>query len=352
LKPHDRELFDKIFEDEIRKKTHTIIDETENDKKHLELVNFCANIFVPGSSVDEQTGYKLVVLEPLYSLDIKNFDFALLRIENASLILVECKHSVSDAKNLVEDTFKAVQETLKNQKNLENVIGNTIFQIEFVLCVPALNAPEIREEVVSRDFPICVWGFDLWKREVRLFGDEKETEKELLSGRIHKDKNLNKLLFKGIKSHRGFIRLAPIIPSSHMCTILVHVSEVLSLEMKGPQEYTGFQYSDIYNVLQREMGTFTALTDEERAALCARIIETGLKKGILRDLTEDIPELNRKLFQFSVKRPKALARNTEKTYIERNARKLAEKSVIERFRRETGFKNLTAFQDDADNASD
>ena len=330
----------------MRKKTLTIIEETENDRKHLELVNFCANIFVPGSVVDEQTGYKLVVLEPLYTLNIKNFDFALLRIENASLILVECKHSVSDIKKLVEDIFKAVQETLKNQENLENVIGNAISQIEFVLCVPALNAPEIREQVVSRDYPICVWGFDLWKREIRLFADEKEIEKELLSGRVHKDKNLNKLLFKGIKSHKGFIRLAPIIPSSHMCTILVHVGEILSLEMKVPHEYLGFQYSDIYNVLQREMGSFTALTDEERATLCAKIIETGLRKGILHDLTEDVKELNRKVFQFSIRRPKAIARNTEKIYVERNAQKLAEKSVIDRFKKETGFTNLTAFQTD------
>ncbi|MDH5481787.1 MAG: hypothetical protein OEY22_02755 [Candidatus Bathyarchaeota archaeon] len=120
--------------------------------------------------------------------------------------------------------------------------------------------------------------------------------------------------------------------------------------MKGPQEYAGFQYSDIYNILQREMGTFTALTDEERAALCARAIEIGLKKEILRDLTEDITELNRKVFQFSIKRRKALAQNAEKTYIKRNARKLAEKNVVERFRRETGFTNLTAFGEEAGKA--
>lgn len=103
MKPSDQKIFDKILEDEIRKKSRTIIDEIENDRRHLDVVNFCANIFVPGSSVDEQTGYKLIILEPLYSLHIRNFDFALFRIENASLILVECKHSVSDAKNLVED---------------------------------------------------------------------------------------------------------------------------------------------------------------------------------------------------------------------------------------------------------
>jgi hypothetical protein len=319
-----------------------ILDEYDKDKNHLDWVNLCANMFVPGSTIARETDYNLILVDPLYTLNVKNFDLAILRIENASLILVDCKHSVSDPDSLIEEINGAVKATFKNKSLLEKIIGNRIADMEFVVVVPALDAPQIHQIAVEKNYPICVWGLDFWKNELRLMGVDTETEREILSGRAHKDKKLNRLLFNGIKSNKGVIRPITIMPSSHMCTILVQISEIMSLGLRTTPMHTDFSYSDAYNVLRKEMGKITSLTDEECTSLCERTIATAVRKGIFHDLTEDTQELNRKVFQFTAK-PRAIARNTENNYVQKNARKLAEKNVVERFRRESGFRNLRDF---------
>jgi hypothetical protein len=336
-----QKIFDEILEDEVKKKARVILDEYDKDKNHLSWVNLCANIFGPESQATKETGYKLIIIDPMNSLDIKNFDLGIFRIENESLILIDCKHSVSSPESVVEDIYEAIKATYANKNQLEQIIGNNIANIEFVLVVPALDASKVHGICASKNYPICVWGLDFWKNELRLIGSEGEIDSDVLSGRVHKDKKLNRLLFRGIKSNKGLVRPITIMPSSHMCTILVQINEMLSLTMKTSTD-TDFQLSDVYNTLRKEMGKITALSDEDCHVLCEKIIATALRKGVFQDLTQDTAEQNRKVFRFTPSR-RALARSTENYYVQRNAIKLAEKVVVERFRSESGFRNLGDF---------
>lgn len=341
----EKEKLDSIFNEEIRKKKRTILEEIQKDRLHLELVNFCANLFVPGLELDQKTGYKLLLVEPLFTLGIKNFDLAIFRSENRSLILVDCKHSISDVKGLIRELSLNISETKKHQDELEELIGNPIDQIEYVLCAPAIYVKDLLDEIESQNAPVCVWGCNMFTKEIRLFSRSDNTELEIQSGRVHRDKNLNKFLFKGIISKISVTRSVPILFSSHMCTLLIHVNQYLYLERISQKLENAFTFSDVYNTLLTQYQKYTETPEEEIRRLTKAMFETAKRKGIHEDLTPDIIELEHKTFKVTGRQTNArvIAENTRKKYVIANAQRLAETSTIDRFKRETGITGLNAF---------
>jgi hypothetical protein len=347
LSQDQRKILDKILEDETRKKRRVLLEHIEIDQNHLEILNFCANFFVPGQLLPGRTGYSLVLVDPLYSLGVKNFDLGIFRRENASLILTECKSSVSNPEELVDDLNEAVNITNERKDELEKVLGNNIADpIEFALCIPAVYADDVHKKILETQTPICVWAADLWKRKMKIFTSKEDTENEIRAGRLHRDRNLNSLLGRGVESKLRAIRSIPILPSSHMCTLLVYISELIYGETKEPRKYGEFQYSDVFSILTREMGRLTGLSDKDFQNLTKKILETGHRKGIFRDLAEDVLELPRKIFQISGRRTNAevVRRHVLETYVDHNAREKAKSESIIRYRRETGVTTLNSFR--------
>ena len=117
-----KEIFEllQIEKEEIIKK------EIEIDHKHLEIVNFCANLFKPFTMLYRETEYKLLLYEPLSELDIRNFDIAIYNTNSNVLILVECKSSYSDHKDKVDDIREEIKIMNENLAKLEDAIGDDI----------------------------------------------------------------------------------------------------------------------------------------------------------------------------------------------------------------------------------
>lgn len=341
----EKEKLDSIFEDEIRKKKKTILDEIRKDRLHLELVNFCANLFIPGLELNQKTGYKLLLVEPLFTLGIKNFDLAVFRNENRSLLLIECKHSISNVKKLVQDVSQNISETERHRTELEELIGSHVDQIEYVLCAPAIYVNDLLDETVDQDIPVCVWGCDRFTKEIRLFSKTENVEQEIESGRVHKDKNLSKILFQGVISELGVTRSVPILLSSHMGSLLIHVNQYLYLERISQELENVFTSSDVYNVLLTRYQKYTQISEEDAAKIAEAIIAIARRKGIYEDLTPDIIELENKTFKVSGRQTNArvISENTHKKYVVMNAQRLAEKSTIKRFKEEIGFTGLNKY---------
>lgn len=346
LSLEQRRVLDKILEEETRKKSRLILESIESDQNHLEIVNFCANFFVPGQLLPDKSGYSLALVEPLYSLGIKNFDLGIFRKKNESLILVECKSSISKSREILDDLDEGIQVTNQRKNELEKVLGNKIADpIEFALCLPATDALEVHKEILKRQTPLCTWGADLWKREMKLFTSREDAEVEIQAGRLHRDANLNSVLGRGVKSTLRAIRSIPILPSSHMCTLLVYVSELIYLKTKARGILGEFQFSDVFNILTREMGRLTGLSDENFETLTANILKTALRKGVLKDQTEDVLELSRKMFQISGRKTNAEAvrQGVEKAYVDHNALEKAKLESLDRYKEETGITTINSF---------
>lgn len=352
LSDEEKEVLDKILSDETRKKRIILENSILDDNNHLEIVNFCANFFSPGQPLTEKTGYSLVLLEPLYPLKVKNFDLGLFRKENSSLILVECKSSISDCKELVNDLGKSVSEATNRKNELERVLGNKIADpIEFAACVPALEAPEVYKETVRVNKPICVWAASLWEKRMKLFGNKEDTKTEIESGRLHKDGNLNSMLGTGVEPKLNFLRTISILPSSHMCTLLVHVSVLIYQKTKESRISNEFQYSDVLNILMKELRAMTGLSTEDFQRLATNIFNTALKKDIFKDLTEDTEELTRKIFHISGRRTNSniVQKEVGETYVAHNAREKALMESITRYEKERGITHVTTWMSDQNN---
>jgi hypothetical protein len=346
LSSKQQEILDKVLEEETRKKQKEILNSMERDQKHLELVNFCANFFVSGQPIPEKTGYYLTLVEPLYPLGVKNFDLGIFRLENSSLILVECKSSVSDYKKLMADLKKAIDTTNRMKKDLENILGNKIAApIEFVLCLPAVDANEAYNETVKNNIPVCVWAASQFEGKLKHFNNRQNAQSEMLAGRLHRDGNLSSQLSRGVESKCRAIRPIAILPSSHMCTLLVYVSELIYMVTKVAKKTGDFMYSDIFTILKKELGRMTSLSDENLVELAEKMFEVALRKGIFQDLSEDVSELKRKIFQISGRKTsaEAIRKNVEDTYVDHNAKEKAKITAIESYRIKTKTPDITSF---------
>jgi hypothetical protein len=345
LSSDQKTVLDRILDEETRQKSREILKHIETDQKHLEIVNFCANFFLPGELLPEKTGYLLYLIEPLYTLGIKNFDLGFFRRENASLILTECKSSISDPGKLVDDLNKAIDATKSNKNAIEKIFGNKIADpIEFALCIPAIDAPIVHKEIIQRQASICTWAAAQFERKIRLLSDQTDTRNEILAGRLHKDGNLNSFLGNGVESKLRAIRSISILPSSHMCTLMVHVGELIYRGSKAQGSYGEFQYSDVFSILTKEMGRMTGLSEKDFDSLVTSILTTGKRKGIFKDLTDDVQELPRKTFQIAGRRSSAetVHRDVKETYINHNAREKAESESLLRYKKEKGITTLNS----------
>ena len=345
LSTKQKEFLDKILDDETRQKRKALEDSLVNDRNHLEIVNFCANLFLPGQMIPEKTGYSFVLVEPLYPLRVKNFDLGFFRKENSSLILTECKSSVSDSTGLIDDLNKSIVETSSRKAELERVLGNKIADpVEFAVCLPAVDAQDVHNEIVAKKAPICVWAASLWERKMKLFGGREETKTEIELGRLHRDSNLNSILGTGVESN--LLRSIPILPSSHMCTLLVYVAELIYLKTKERMVSSAeFQYSDVLNILSKELKNMTGLSERDFEDLTTNVFRTAIKKDVFRDLTEDIEELTRKMFQISGRRTSAevVRNNVEQSYLDHNAREKAKIQSLTQYKKEKGFTEITSW---------
>lgn len=348
------DILEKILEDETRQKRREILNHIEVDQKHLEIVNFCANFFIHGQLIPEKTGYCLTLTEPLYSLGVKNFDLGIFRSENSSLILVECKSSVSDFGKLVDDLEKSITTATERKSDLEKILGNQIMDpIEFALCLPAVDANDAYKETLKKQIPICVWGASQFEGKIKHFANQDKTTSEIQAGRLHRDGNLNSLLARGVESKCRAIRSIPILPSSHMCTLLVYVGELIYLANKSQRKHGEFQYSDVFSILEKDLGHMTSLSEEDFARLTTNILSVGLRKGVFIDLTTDIPEPSRKIIQIGGRKTSAeiVRKNIENVYVEHNAKEKAKENAVTRYKKETGTTSIMSFMgpDDRNN---
>ena len=346
LSEAQQELLDQVLEEETRQKQREITSHMERDQKHLEIVNFCANFFESGQPIPEKTGYYLTLVEPLYSLGVKNFDLGIFRFENSSLILVECKSSILDFKELMRDLKKAIDTANEKKNDLEELLGNRIvLPIEFALCLPAVDALDAHQETLKSNTPVCVWGASQFEGRLKLFNNQQVTADEIGAGRLHRDGNLNSQLTRGVESKSRAIRPIAILPSSHMCTLLVYVSELIYMETRASKKSGDFVYSDVYAILEKELRHMTSLSSTDFSRITENIFEVALRKGIFEDLTEDISELKRKTFQVMGRKTSAevVRRNVEGTYVDHNAKEKAKLTAITQYRVKTRTPDITSF---------
>lgn len=325
----EKEELKGLFARQIEIKKEIIETNIRNDRAHLTIVNFCINPFYSGGSISTKTGYLFIRVEPLYTLQIKNFDIAIYSKKSKNLILVECKSSIFDAKKDVEDILEKIKAADDNHDLLENVVGDKITNKEYVLCSSSSEIHKIKPVVVSKNTPICLWSADIFKKKLFLEKVGVDTTSEIKSGRLHRDALIRDLLI-GRTTVVGSVPTVVFLPSSHMCTILMEVCFRLRLHMER-EGIEWAHFSDVQKVIMKEC-TLANFSSDEIISLTRKVVEQAQKIKVFTDRKPTMADITQK--EFDVLKRKSLGwiiKAVRQEYIRLKAREKAGEKAVEEF---------------------
>ncbi len=331
LSQDKRDELDAFYETKLKDNKERIENGIETDKNHLEIVNYCANFFQIGSIINLDLGYVLLVVDSLYGTGRKNFDLAIFHQERKHLILVECKSSISDINKELNDIKEKIDQTLENLEELTTLLGDEIIHIDFVICTDGNLALELVESILDKGYPICTWACSPNRKEIKLFKSRREEHGESMKfGRVHKDEDLNLMLYKAVKSKLGSNKILPFLPSSNMCNVLTEVNFKLKQLHEGGtiEDAENISFKDVYFIVERIL-KLRVLDNIELDKLVEKIIKKGIKKEIYQDKTKELTDIKRKLIKF------ILASNTPKRIVSRTVKKYVDLNAAERAREDT-----------------
>jgi hypothetical protein len=200
----------------------------ERSEYHDKLVDICISAFGPESKCYNDLGYAFISSEPLVELGVKNFDVMIYNDKMKHAIFVECKSSAkSNRGKYISDAYEAKKNVIENQKYLEEMLGDKIQTMEFVICVPSeitdgivreLERKEKEGEIdVTSNELLLIWQVNIFAREVlQLFTRINSRDKPYKSQ--HNDIKLTKILGSDGHEVKSEV-LTKFYPSSHPLTI-------------------------------------------------------------------------------------------------------------------------------------
>lgn len=140
-------------------------DAVETAQNHDDIVESTITAFGPRSEVYQDTGWKLLGVEPLYERDpaIRNPDVLIGHDDHDFLVMVECKTGLSGSQNVLTQIREQAEVVLDHADYLKQKTGCSFSDVERVLCVPgkmadqAVRAIEQEEKNENPDVPIYLW---------------------------------------------------------------------------------------------------------------------------------------------------------------------------------------------------
>jgi len=335
LTKDNKEYLEDIKEKKYKIHKVRIKEGIETDKNHLMLVNLCANLFQYGTYFNEKYGYRVVLIEPFIEEGDKNFDLAIFNKNTNTLILVECKYSLSNISKKLNDIEKAIKSSNEKIKKYENILGNKIDNIEYVLCTDSNDSIEVADKILEKNMPLITWGCSLSKSELKLFimKGKEEHGSAYISHRVHSNEDFNKDLYEGAKSLGGTTNLFKFLPSINTAIILTEINMTIK-EMieKDEIKKNEIDFINIYHILEKELN-YSTLNESDIEKIALRIIEKAKIKEIyeLSDAISDDNNVKKQKLniKISITSGKKVKEKTEENYIELNAARRAEKEAIE-----------------------
>jgi hypothetical protein len=327
----DRSELEGSLADEIDAQKGVIEQNIYRDKQHLAIVNFCADKFSAGSRLSGDTGYFWVRVEPLYGLHVKTFDIAIYNKVTHALVLVECKSALREARNELRDLKDKIEVTNARKVELENVVGDDISLLEFVLCVKAGDAPLAKPILASQNVACCLWSADVFGETLILEKLGPDSASEIVAGRLHHDSRLRERLLKGSQDKQS-LRTITFLPSSHMATILEETIPQLRSELDRGQK-DDFGLRDLKTLMTREL-SLQNFDNEEQLALAIRVLHSALEAGVIIDKTATTTDEYEKRFRLAslTHQHRRLIEDCHNRYVAHHAKENALKRILQEYR--------------------
>jgi len=298
------------------------------DLAHLQLVSLCINPFTENSTIG--CGYLFIRTDPLLSVGEKIPDVLLYHSGDKLVVLVECKSSVADPRKEVGEILSKVETARRHKELLEQTIGDTIGDIEFVVCVAPEFIVNMKEAIRGTNEHVCLWSANALNKTIFLIPIDDDKSKKPWERGTHRNADLTSSLIDGLRPESGSVRIQPFLATSNMGIIVSELFPRLALELmtSGSKQFVGM---DVLTLVERLLPNHER-TELERISSAS--LDTACHIGIVTDDSPGQHNPSEKSFSFAMKHLSG-AKIQEK-YVKEKAQEAAREQIVEEIGRHRG----------------
>lgn len=312
--------------------------------KHDNLLTSTISAFLPGGSVQQETGWMFRGAEPLSEYNEPNADAIFCNPDRNIALIVECKTSLSSPGGALTQVYDAAEAVRDYEDELSANIGMEIEQLETAICVPSYLDEQIAHRIEEEERNgeaeerVYVWRLHYLKEGERLdlfTSFDNRTKSEATH-----DSELSQVLNSGAEITKERQATPSFFPSSHTFHIMeAAFSQILKrrVQNEGPmREFTDTELRDILTS-QRHLPHYNAddIGDRIFDGLIDRLGTGNLITNIGPDDTELTGGDEYYRFRVRGRSIETILKNLQKKYQEEAVRQKLEikamRKVIEEF---------------------
>jgi hypothetical protein len=243
----------------------------ERSKKHDSMLTSTISAFLPGGSIERETGWAFRGAEPLSELNEPNADAIFCNPDRNIALIVECKTSLSSPGKALTQIYDAADAVREHRHELSENIGMQIDEIETAICVPSYLDEQIahriehEEENGGAEEQVYVW---------RLHYLQEGEKLDLFTSFVNRtrseashDSVLSRVLSSGVEITKERQVTPSFYPSSHTFQIMeAAFAQVLKQRMKEDGPLRDFTAEELRAILtsQRHLPHYAAEDVGER----------------------------------------------------------------------------------------
>lgn len=332
-----------------------INNEIDNDKRHQNLIKFCARAFA-NTDLAIKSGYKFYFTEPLIEFCASHdgnscFDILLFNESSRSAIFIECKTSIpSKTRSTMKGLEKSIHHVQSKLDYLSDIISIPINpeKIEYVLCIYDKDSDKIIESLASQSQRGSESAYDPELIKLWIYRPMSKVMQLHLS-HAHDNQELTRMLLAGFdeKSSKSRFEL-PYSFSSHHYTIIqlaiigdCYRKNLLNQFLDDPKI---IKIDDISATLERNLSL--GMPSDRKRELINEKVEHIIKYGEQHKLIE---KLNNNELRLICKgfRIDLVSKNIKEKFfnnwVEDKSNEMGKEKALNEYKRRAGVRQLSDF---------
>jgi len=324
-----------------------------NGRKHDNLLMATISAFLPGGSIQQQTGWTFRGAEPLSEYNEPNADAIFCNPDRNIALIVECKTSLSSPGNALTQIYDAAEAIREYRTELSENIGMEIERLETAICVPSYLDEQLAQRIEHEEQnddaleQVYVWRLHYLEKGERI--DLFTSFDNRTASEATHDSELTQLLNSGVEISKERQATPSFFPSSHSYHIMEGAfSQLLKKRIQNEEPLREFSDTELHNILtsQRHLPHYNA--NEIGSRIYDGLIDRLKSDNLITTIDQEETELTEgeKFYRYRVR-----GRSVE-TVLENLKKKYRSKAVDQKIEIKAMKKVVEAFDEDQSSLDD
>jgi len=324
-----------------------------NGRKHDNLLMATISAFLPGGSIQQQTGWTFRGAEPLSEYNEPNADAIFCNPDRNIALIVECKTSLSSPGNALTQIYDAAEAIREYRTELSENIGMEIERLETAICVPSYLDEQLAQRIEHEEQnddaleQVYVWRLHYLEKGERI--DLFTSFDNRTASEATHDSELTQLLNSGVEISQERQATPSFFPSSHSYHIMEGAfSQLLKKRIQNEEPLREFSDAELHNILtsQRHLPHYNA--NEIGSRIYDGLIDRLKSDNLITTIDQEETELTEgeKFYRYRVR-----GRSVE-TVLENLKKKYRSKAVDQKIEIKAMKKVIEAFDEDQSSLDD